>query len=85
MTKGNCKPITVLSANSKVYERWISEQVVVYSESLLFQHLRGFRKGFNTQRALVKYLEKYKSVLDKKGFAGVILMDLSQAYNCLNH
>ena len=39
MTKGNYRPITVLSAISKVYERVMSEQIVVYSESFLFQYL----------------------------------------------
>ena len=85
MTKGNYRPITVLSAISKVYERLMSEQIVVYSESFLFQYLCGFREGYSTQQALVRFLEKCKSVLDKKGVAGAILMDLSKAFDCLNH
>ena len=39
MAKGNYRPITALSAISKVYERLMSEQIVVYSESFLFQSL----------------------------------------------
>ncbi len=85
MTKGNYRPITVLSAISKVYERLMFEQIVGYSESFLFQYLCGFREGYNTQQALVRFLEKCKSVLDKKGFAGAILMDLSKAFDCINH
>ena len=56
------------------------EQVMAYSESFLFQYLCGFRKGYNTQQALVRFLEKCKAVLDNKGFAGAILMDLSKAF-----
>ena len=85
MTKGNYRPITVLSAISKVYERLMSEQIEVYSESFLFQYLCGFREGYSTQQALVRFLEKCKSVLDKKGVAGAILMDLSKAFDCLTH
>ena len=82
--KSNYRPITILSAISKIYER-LFEQVMAYSESFLFQYLCGFRKGYNTQQALVRFLEKCKAVLDNKGFAGAILMDLSKAFDCLNH
>ena len=61
------------------------EQVIAYSESFLFQYLCGFRKGYNTQQALVRFLEKCRSVLDSKGFAGAVLTDLSKACDCLNH
>ena len=80
MTKSNYRPIT-----AKVYERLMSEQMEAYSETFFSPYLCGFRKGYNTQQALVRFVEKCKSVLDKKGFAGAILMDLSQAFDCLNH
>ena len=85
MTKSNYRPITVLSAAAKVYERVMSEQMAAYSETFLSPYLCGFRKGYNTQQALVRFVEKCKSVLDKKGFAGAILMDLSKTFDCLNH
>ena len=44
-----------------------------------------FRKGYNTQHALLNLIEKCKKVLDKKGYAGAILMDLSKAFDCLDH
>ena len=61
------------------------EQVIAYSESFLSQYLYGFRKGYNTQQALVRILDKCKSVSDTKGFRGAILMDLSKVFYCLNH
>ena len=84
-SKTNYRPITVLSAISKIYERLMFEQVIAHSESFLSLYLCGFMKGYNTQQALVRFLEKCKSVLHNKGFAGAILMDLSKAFDCLNH
>ena len=44
--------------------------------------LCGYRKGFS---ALISLLENWKVTLDKNGYAGAILMDLSKAFDCLNH
>ena len=35
--------------------------------------------------ALLRLIEKFRSFIDMKGFAGAILMDLSKAFDCLNH
>ena len=50
MTKGNYRPITVLSAISKVYERLMSEHIVVYSEYFLFNIFVdfGIRSQYST-------------------------------------
>ena len=45
----------------------------------------GYRKGYNTQQALVSLIEKWKKILDDKGFGGAVLMDLSKAFDTLNH
>ena len=49
------------------------------------RYLCGYRQGFNTQQALISLLEKWKENLDKGGYAGAILMDLSIAVNTINH
>ena len=38
-----------------------------------------------TQHALITMIEKWKASLDKKGFAGAVLVDLSKAFDCLDH
>ena len=45
----------------------------------------GYRKGFSTQHALLSLIEKWKNVLDNKGYGGARLMDLSKAFNTINH
>ena len=34
---------------------------------------------------MVFLIEKWKKILEDKGFGGVVLMDLSKAFNILNH
>ena len=60
-------------------------QVTEYIDKHILPFLCGYRKGFNTQTALLSLLEKWKSTLDKKGFAGAVLMDLSKVFDTINH
>ena len=53
--------------------------------SFLSPYLCGFRKGFNTQHALLILVENWTKNLDNKGFGGAILMDLSKTFDTLNH
>ena len=45
----------------------------------------GFRKGFSTQTALIRLLQKWQKCLDQKGVVGTVLIDLSKAYDCIQH
>ena len=47
--------------------------------------LCGYRKGFNPQHALISPLEKWRMSLYKEGYGGAILLDLSKAFDTLNH
>ena len=47
--------------------------------------LCGFQKVYNTQSASIVMIEKWKKHLDNNGIAGAILMDLSKAFDKLNH
>ena len=47
--------------------------------------LCGFRKAHSSQHALFKLLQRWQKELDSSGLVGTILMDLSEAYDCLPH
>ena len=47
--------------------------------------LTGFRKNHNTQHSFLKMLELWKEALDKGKSVGAIFMDLSKAFDTLNH
>ena len=81
----NYRPVSVLPSVSKIFERIIQKQFSNYVDEFLSPYLCGYRKGFNTQYALLSLIEKWKKELDNKGYAGAILMDLSKAFDTINH
>ena len=79
----NYRPISVLPTMSKVFARLMHHQVSEYIDKHLSPFLCGYHKGFNTQTALLSLLEKWKCTLDKKRFAGAVLMDLSKTLSTI--
>ena len=83
--KTNYRPVCVLPPLSKVFERILCEQIYPYMQNKLSEYLCGFRKGYNTQYALIKLLEDWRKHLDNKQIVGVIACDLSKAFDTLPH
>ena len=83
--KKNYRNVSVLACVSKIFEKLMFKQVSSYIEKYLSKYLCGFRKGYNTQYALMALIEKWKKTLDKKGYAGTVLLDLSKAFDTINH
>ena len=83
--KENYRNVSILPAAAKVFERIMFKQISAYIESRLSKFLCGYRKGYSTQYALLRLIEKWKRILDAKGYAGVILLDLSKAFDTINH
>ena len=84
LNKENYRPVSLLPVVSKLFERLMQKQMISYIEKFLSPYLCGYRKGFNTQYALLAMIEKWKEVLDGNGgFAGAILMDLSKAFDTI--
>ena len=81
----NNRSVSVLPVVSKIYERTVEKQILEYIDKDLSPHLCGFRKGYSTQTALISMLGKWKLSMDNKGFAGGVLMDLSKAFDTINH
>ena len=84
-SKENYRPISILSALSKVFERLLSEQISNFMSGKFSPYLCGFRKGHSTQHALLRLLENWRNYLDNKELVGTILCDLSKAFDTLPH
>ena len=81
----NYRPVSILPSLSKVFERIMFSQINSYMNPKLSMYLCGFRKNMSAQNCLLVMLEKFRSCLDNKGSCGVLLTDLSKAFDCLNH
>ena len=83
--KGNYRPISNLPTISKVFERIIYDQMYLFFDELFSIYLGDFRKGFSVQHSLSRLLKIWQQCLDKKGIVGTVLIDLSKAYDCIQH
>ena len=54
-----------------------------YVENIFNVILCGFRKAHSTHHTLFKSLQSWQKELDEKGVVATVLMDLSNAYNCI--
>ena len=84
-SKLHYRPVSGLTSGSKIYERVMQKQIGTFMEKYLSPYLCGYRKGYSAQHALVAMIEKWRISLDNKGFSGAILMDLSKAFDTINH
>ena len=48
-------------------------------------HQCGFRKGLSARHCIIRLIEKWKQCLDQGLVFGVLLTDLSKAFDCLSH
>lgn len=83
----NYRPISILSVFSKVLEKLMYKRVVAYLCRLnffgSFQH--GFLNGRSTTTALFSFTEAVLQALDSQDVVCGIFLDLSRAFDTINH
>ena len=84
--KENYRPVSLLPVVSKIFERVMQYQIKPFIDTYLSPFLCGYRKDYNSQYAMVAMIEKWKKSRDTIGGKfGAILMDLSKAFDTINH
>ena len=81
VSKENHRPASILLVISKIFGKPLTPS----TDQFLYKYQSGFRKGFNAQHCFLAMLKKWKKATDTKNVFGVLLTDLSKAFDCLPH
>ena len=83
----NYRPISLLPAISKIFEKAIYLQTYEYfcENNLFFPSHYGFRKGHYTEFAGLEEVEKIIEQMDKGNIPVTIYLDLSKAFDTIDH
>ena len=81
----NFRPVSVLNAFSKIFEKVIKKQLMMHLDKTLSVFIAAYRKSYSTQHVLIRLVEDWRSKLDTDHVVGAVLMDLSKAFDCIPH
>ena len=79
----NYRPASVLPGVPIFFERLMHNQISSYIDQFLSPNMCRYKKGLSTQHMLLSLIEKWKKVLDNKGYGGAVLMDLWKTLNIM--
>ncbi|XP_057299399.1 uncharacterized protein LOC130630019 [Hydractinia symbiolongicarpus] len=84
---GNFRPISVLPVLSKILEKAVHKQLIDYLENhkLLSEHQFGYRRRRSTELATMLLADSIRKEVDNGNLVGVLYIDLSKAFDTLNH
>lgn len=83
----NYRPISLLSAVSKILEKIVSSRMKHFLDTynILNTAQHGFREGRSTQTAVLGFLKSLYQNIDKNKKCLGLFMDLSKAFDLVNH
>ena len=83
--KNNYRPVSVLPAISKLFEKVLFDQLYSSFLPTFSPNMSGFLRGHSTATALIKLTDDWRKSLDEKQEVGVVAIDLSKAFDCICH
>ena len=83
----NYRPVCSLSPLSKIFEKVVYIRMVEFIDknNIFSKSQFGFRKKKSTETALMKFTDFVQNGLSQKHNVGTIFMDLSRAFDVMNH
>lgn len=83
------RPISVLPCLSKLCEKLMKDQIMVFLDSddrvEIYKLQSGFRANYSTTTALLNITEKIRENIDKKKASLLLFLDFSKAFNRIDH
>ena len=83
----NYRPVAIVPIFSKVLERIIFNQIVQYltENQLLHPNHHAYRASHNTTTALIQMYDVWADAVQAKELAGVCFLDMSAAFDIVDH
>ena len=83
----NYRPISVLTCFAKLLEKIMYKRLINFVEknNILSEHQYGFRKNRSTELAITEFIDKITKAIDKGQYTIGIFLDLSKAFDTINH
>ena len=83
----NYRPISLLSAISKIYEKLIYTRIFDYltKNNMISSKQFGFRSKYSTIHAIISLTERIKELMDSGHYVCGIFIDLEKAFDTVNH
>jgi hypothetical protein len=85
MQKENYRPINIIGILPKIFESVIAKQIEEFMFPIFSNSLGAYRKGHGCSQVLTLAVDKWKKALDRNDVVGIILMDLSKAFDAIPH
>ena len=83
----NYRPISVLPCFSKILKRIMYNRLYLYlnENNLLYNKQFGFKQGHSTDHAIVQLTDRIHEMFNKNIFILGVFIDLSKAFDIVNH
>ena len=83
----NYRPISLLSLLNKIFEKMLCRRLYKFlvKHNVLYKYQFGFRKGYSTTMALIEIINNIKTAIDDDKFVCGIFLDLTKAFDTVNH
>ena len=83
----NDRPISLLPTISKIFEKVVYKQLYQYLNvnKLFYKSQFGFREQHSTELSCLEFIDKVMQELDKGNTPVAVFLDLSKAFDTLDH
>jgi len=81
----NYRPIALLCHTYKLFERMLLNPLVPFVDSALIKEQAGFRPGKSCTEQILNLTQTIENGFENKKVTGVALIDLTAAYDKVNH
>ena len=83
----NYRPISLLSLLNKIFEKLLYRRLYKFlvKHNVLYKYQFGFRRGYSTTMALIEVINNIKSAIDNNKFVCGIFLDLTKAFDTVDH